>query len=276
MGPIPSIFTLSAAAAIVAAVAFFVVQRFIKPIDMNEHQGFLDAMLSIVGTLVSILLGLLVAAALEDYQALETSIDNEAASVAHVFRLTAGLPVESRKPIQSLCVDYCDAVVKEEWPLMAKGETSKHAFVIMLKLVKQAVTFQPQTEGQNNLHAELLSSVSEIVDCRRQRILVLHSNWTRHLMPVLLMCSVIVLAFAYLYARRGSILHGVLICLVAVALGGNLALVYLLRNPFSSDWAIQPRGFVLNAKIHEEIQAAPELRDLLNEEAGLKPSRLKP
>src|SRR4030095_7287419 len=147
MSDIPSIFFLTAGAAIVAVVGFMIVHRVIKPIDLDEHQGFLDAMLNIVGTLVS--------------------------------------------------------------------------------------------------------------------ILALHSPWIRHLMPILLICSAIVLAFAYLYVRRGAVLHGVLICFVAVALGGNLGLVFLLSNPFSGDWKIQPRGFELNRQILQKLQSSPELRKLL-------------
>src|SRR5437667_5934218 len=111
MSPIPSIFLLSAGAAIIAVVGFFIVHRILKPIDLTEHQSFLDAMLSIVGTLVSILLGLLVAAALDHYRSLEQSVDTEAASVAQVFRLTIGLPEEAQRKIRQICVDYSNGVV---------------------------------------------------------------------------------------------------------------------------------------------------------------------
>src|ERR1043166_4742180 len=105
MPDIPSIFVLTALAALIAVVGFFIVNRVIKPIDLEEHQGFLDAMLNIVGTLVSILLGLLVAAALAQYQALEQSVDLEAANVAQIFRLTAGLTGDAQMRLRVLCID---------------------------------------------------------------------------------------------------------------------------------------------------------------------------
>jgi hypothetical protein len=114
------------------------------------------------------------------------------------------------------------------------------------------------------VHQVLLTSVQEVGDCRRKRILALHSTWTQQLMPLLLSCSAIVMAFAYLYARRGAIFHGVLICFVAIALGGNLGLVFVLRNPFAGDWKIQPRGFLLNNQLLKTINNEPELRNLLN------------
>jgi hypothetical protein len=221
-------------------------------------------MLSIVGTLVSILLGLLVAAALDHYQALEQSVDTEAANLAQVFRISEGLPKDVRERIQKLCEDYSNEVVHEEWPAMAHGSYSHKVLVTYAKLLAQVVTYSPTTNGETNLHNALLNALQQIADSRRQRLLALHSAWTNHLMPVLLMCSCIVLAFAYLYVRKGAMLHAVLICFVAVALGGNLGLVFLLSNPFSGDWAIQPRGFVLNEEVVKEIRADVELKNTVN------------
>jgi hypothetical protein len=261
MPHIPSIFVYSALAALVAVVGFMIVHRITKPIDLDEHQGFLDAMLNIVGTLVSILLGLLVAAALDHYQSLELSVDREATCVSQVFRLAAGLPDEMRDDLRRLCGQYCELVVNDEWPAMAERKSSHRVLVTYAKLINKVVTFRPQSNGESNVHNALISATEEIGDARRERLLVLHSTWIRQLMPLLLMCSGIVLAFAYIYVRRGAILHGVLICFVAIALGGNLGLVFLLSNPFSGDWKIQPRGFHLNRRLLLELKNSAELKN---------------
>lgn len=254
--PIPAIVLISGGSAILAVVGFAVVSKVGKTIDLGEHQGFLDAMLSIVGTLVSILLGLLVAAALDHYQALEQSVDTEANSVAQCCRLSRGLPLETEQKIQALCYQYTQLVLHEDWPAMAKGQKSPNVLKVYMELLDTAVTFHPSTNGETNLHASLLNSIQMIGDCRRQRVLALDSAWTKHLLPVLVMCSLIVLVFAYLYMRKGALLHAALIFLVAIALGGNLGLVFLLTNPFSGDWQIQPRGFELNDRILHELRSS--------------------
>lgn len=248
----------------VAAIAFFVVQKLAKPIDMGEHQSFLDAMLNIVGTLVSILLGLLVAAALDHYQNLEQNIDAEAANVFHLCRLSLGLPPEKASKIRQLATQYCDEVVKDEWPAMSDGKGSEKVTLTLVKIVGEIVQFHPANDGESNLHNALLASMQQISDSRRQRLLVLHSSWSRHLLPILLMCALIVLVFAFMYMRRGARLHGVLICFVALALGGNIGLVYVLSNPFNGDWKIEPKGFEMNQEIIREIQANPALFKVLS------------
>lgn len=267
MHAIPPIFFISATAVMVTVVAFIFVHRITKKIDLEQHQSFLDAILSIVGTLVSILLGMLVAAALDHYRSMEQVVDTEATSVTQIVRLTCGLPAETQKRVRRLCIDYCHEVIEIEWPSLAEGRSSPDVMLTYGRLVSEIVTFQPSTNGETNIHSSLLTAMQQIGDCRRQRLLVTHSSWIKQLMPLLLMCSAIVLTLALLYVRRGAILHGVLICFVVVALGGNLWMVYILSNPFSGAWMIQPTGFVLNLRLIEEVKADPRFRDILQKHA---------
>ncbi len=247
---IPLIYIWSACSALVAFSGMMLAHRFVKPIDLKENQPALDATLNIVGTLVSILLGLLVAASLANYQALELAIDSEATSVAEVGRLSFGLPDQQRKEILKSCLDYCDIVVRDEWPALKSGHVNELVVLSYAKLLKRIVTFGPKTAGETNVQAALITAVQNLGDYRRQRILWLNKGWDRNLMPVLFMCSFIVLIFAYLYVRHSSIiLHSFLICFVAAALGANLGLIFMLSHPFSGDWKIEPKGFELNSQL---------------------------
>src|SRR5262245_12249580 len=104
-------------------------------------------MLSIVGTLVSILLGLLVAASLDHYQSIESSVDSEAANVGQIYRLTAGLPLDVAKNIRGECFEYCATIVSDEWPAMAKGESSQESLHAYMQLIGEIVVFKPTTNG---------------------------------------------------------------------------------------------------------------------------------
>ncbi len=246
---IPSIYLWSGGAALLAFAGMLIAHKFVKPIDLHEHQAVLDATLNIVGTLVSILLGLLVAASLNNYQTLEASVDAEATSVAEVCRLSYGLPNDKRKEILQTCLAYCDQVVSDEWPAMSESHLSELVSATYLKALRVVITFKPSDNGETNIQNALITAMQNWGDYRRQRILWLNKGWDRNLMPVLIMCSLIVLIFAYLYVKRGSILlHSFLICFVATALGANLGLIFILSHPFSSDWRIQPHGFELTAQ----------------------------
>lgn len=250
MWVISSIYLWAIGSALLACVAMLIAHKLVKPIDLTENQATLDATLNIVGTLVSILLGLLVAASLNNYQTLQTAVDAEAASVIEIVRLAFGLPTAQKKEILKTCLNYCNQVVDDEWAAMQRNSYSENTVKCYVQLVTIIVTFKPANNGETNIHSALITAMQSLGDYRRGRILWLNNNWIKNLMPVLIMCSVIVLIFAYLYVKRGSVLlHGFLICFVAMALGANLGLMYVLSHPFRGDWKIEPRGFQFDIQV---------------------------
>ena len=263
MSGIPSIFVLSIGSAALAVSGFVLTRKLVKRIDVDEHQKFLDAMLSIVGTLVSILLGLLVAAAMDRYDNLERAVDAEATGVATVFRLSRGLPADRQKKIQQLCCQYCQQVIADEWPAMAQGHMSHNVFLTYGQLLDQVVTLIPANNGESNLQSATIEALNNISEGRRERALAIHYSWGGRLIPVLLICALIVIAFTYLYVKRGAFVHAIVIGFVAITLGGNIGVVYLFSKPFDGDWKIQPRGFELNGRILQECLSSPEINKTL-------------
>ncbi|CAN5515827.1 hypothetical protein BH11CYA1_BH11CYA1_02730 [soil metagenome] len=254
MTGLPIIFIVCLGSAIIAMGGFALTRKLIKPIDIGEHQTFLDAMFNIVGTLVSLILGLLVAASLEQYQDLERSIDSEASSVAEVYRLSRGLPEPSRTQIQNLCQRYCQLVVSHEWPAMAKGKASPEVFETFCMLNDESVLFRPNNDGESNIQSYMLETINSVGEGRRERMLSLTNTRQQLLGPVLLVGALIVFVFAFFYVKQNSLFHTVVIAFVAIALGGNLALIYLLSKPFEGEWKIQPRPFLLNINARQRLK----------------------
>jgi hypothetical protein len=233
---------------IVSLIGLFISAKTIK-IDLANNGELIIAMLTILGTLVSVLLGLLVSSADEQYRTMEACVNSEATNVGEVFRLSRGLPSSTARILQDHCIDYCDKVVSDEWPSMKHGQMSKSVSKAYGALSDAIVQFHPATNGEAALQASLLTASSEIEQNRGLRIVASRSTWTRRLLPLILTCALVVLTSSYLYVGKGSmLLHSVLVGLVAITLGTNIGVIYLMTRPFSSEWTIQPEGFELNVK----------------------------
>ncbi|MBI2809456.1 MAG: DUF4239 domain-containing protein [Candidatus Melainabacteria bacterium] len=234
---------------VIALAGLYASTKLIK-IDMDKNGELIVAMLTILGTLVSILLGLLVSNADEQYRALEECVNNEATSINEVFRLARGLPADKCLSLQKLCVDYCDKVISEEFPAMRTGERSATVTDIYTHLSDEMATFQPAKPGEETLQSSIIQITSDVGQNRAKRILACRSNWASRLLPLIVACAVVVLACSYLYAGQGSqIVHSVLVGLVAVTLGINIGVIFLMTRPFSSEWAIEPESF----RLHNEV-----------------------
>jgi hypothetical protein len=240
---------------IISLIGLFISAKTIK-IDLAKNGDLIVAMLTILGTLVSVLLGLLVSSADEQYRALEVSVNSEATSVNEIFRLSRGLPSSIAIKLQDSCIDYCDKVIAEEWPSMRHGETSKSVTQVYTDISDAIVQFRPANNGESAVQSAILSATADIGQNRGNRIVASRSTWSRRLLPLILTCAIVVLTCSYLYVGKGRLLlHAVLVGLVAVTLGTNIGVIYLMTRPFTSEWTIQPDGFELRAKVMREYRS---------------------
>jgi hypothetical protein len=233
-------------------------KKILKQIDVRGNVDILVAVVTIVGTLVSVVLGLLVSSSVDQYRTMESSVDAEASAIVSLFRMSRGLPAKTGSVLQSLCIDYCDHTISDEWPAMKRGGISHEVTAIYARLNDQIVGFQPATVGESNIQQSLLSELVRVGDNRRARVVAVQSNWTQRMLPILFMCTIIVLAITYIYAdEKPSKLHTVLVAFVAIALGSNIGLMCVMSRPFASTGSIAPDQFELNAKVMREYKDTP-------------------
>ncbi len=239
---------------VVSLAGLFISSKTIK-IDLDENGELVVAMLTILGTLVSVLLGLLVSSADDQYRSLEECVNSEATSVNQIFRLSRGLPTATAYVVQDRCIDYCDKVISSEWPAMKHGEMSEDVTKIFTDLSDAVVQFRPGNDGESTVQGAILDATNQLGQARGTRIVASRSSWSRRLLPLILTCAIVVLACSYLYANKGSAkLHYMLVGLVAITLGINIGVIVLMTRPFSSEWAIQPEVFQLRLKLMREYR----------------------
>ncbi|MBS1992170.1 MAG: DUF4239 domain-containing protein [Cyanobacteria bacterium SZAS LIN-3] len=237
---------------VIALIGLQITSRFIK-IDMEKSGDLVVAMLTILGTLVSVLLGLLVSSADEKYRALEECVSTEATSVGQVFRLSRSLPQPQSKIMRDLCLQYCDQVISSEWPALKKGENSPAVTDTYSRLSDEITAFRPANSGEESLQHAIIDVTTQIGQNRATRIVASRSNWAGRLLPLIFTCAVVVLACSYLYVGQGSkILHSVLVAFVAVTLGINIGVIFLMTRPFTSEWAIEPEAFQLHSQVMKQ------------------------
>jgi len=261
MVPLPSLFLWCTAAVALAILGFFVSIKCLKPVDVEKHGSFLNATLTIVGTLVAILLGLLVSNSVEYYDSVETNAMAEATTLGQVFRLTEGLPDQPKFVIRELCEKYNASIMNEEWPAMEKDQMSSNSELTYGHLSNAIISFRSSNNSESNIQNALITAVLNLGDYRRRRDMALESTWSDRILPVLLGCAAIVLVYTFLFTRREErFLHALLVCFVACTLGANIGMTFLLRRPFSNSWKIAPSGFQLNMRLFDLYKSKGELK----------------
>jgi hypothetical protein len=229
---------------VAGAVGGLVLVQRLVPIERrlahNDVAGFIYAVL---GVAYAVLLGLMVVAVWQDWQAAHDSATQEANELAAVFWLAHGLPEPEGRHIQELARDYARVEVRQEWPLMQHGKTSPKAYELLDEMRASVEALHPTNGAQTVLYDNLLQRLHELGDARRTRLLQAEEGLPAILWAVLLMGGVITVGFTYLFGLRSTTVHVLMVAALALIIGLVLFTVAALDYPFRGAIHIGPDAF---------------------------------
>lgn len=229
------------------AIGFqFYIRRTFQQETLEEQSHIIDPLLGVVGTLFSVLLGFLVAGAMDSYHDTATTVESEANSIANVFRVAQGLAKVDRVRIRQIARDYVNAVVDDEWKLMEKQKTSPKAWNAYGNLWEASLAVQPGDDNRiTNIQQTLLDSINALGESRRLRVVASQHGLTIVQWLVILIGAAITVLFTLFFPMRTAIFHVFLIILITVSLGLNIWLLAAYSTPFCGELAIRPYMFQL-------------------------------
>jgi len=240
---------------LIAVVGQVFTHKMVRQDNLEPSQGMVEAMLGVVGTLFSLLLGLLVANAIESYHEVNVQVSTEANALANIHRLSEGLSPAARKNIQDMCADYNHCVISTEWAAMDQMEMAPHCWDVYGKLWSACVQVMPENDRENNLQASMLESAKILGETRRARSVACRAQISPVLWIAIFFGSAITIIFTYFFTSKMGRLHTMLTALIAISLGLNIWLLAAYSQPFGSDLKIKPEIFELLDKQVFKYQA---------------------
>lgn len=234
------------------ACMMFVRRRFdISELRLNHDVA--DPLLSVVGTLFSILLGFLVAGAMQRFDEARINVQEEAGAVAEVFRSAEGFPESTRIQLQRYCLEYAQIVVDEEWPLMEEKKASDKAWAKYSDIWRACVKFNPTENGQSNVHQAILGAISRLGTYRTLRFATMVNQLPLGMWMVVLMGGGATIAFTYFFEVKNERTQMIMTGLVATVMALNIFLLANYDYPFSGDVRVSPNAFQLDLDLFTKI-----------------------
>ncbi len=229
---------------IAGAVGGLVLVQRLVPIERRqEHNDVAGFIYAVLGVAYAVLLGLMVVADWQDWQAAQDSATQEANELAAVFWLAHGLPEPEGRHIQELARDYARVEVRQEWPLMERGKSSPKAYELLDGMKASVEALRPTNDAQAGLYDNELERLHELGDARRARLLQAEEGLPAILWAVLLVGGVITVGFTYLFGLRSTTVHVLMVAALALVIGLVLFTVAALDYPFRGDVRIGPEAF---------------------------------
>ncbi|MBS2006994.1 MAG: DUF4239 domain-containing protein [Cyanobacteria bacterium SZAS TMP-1] len=248
------------------------VNRIVKQEVLELHHSAGEAMMGVVGTLFSVLLGFMVASAMDRYNDARMHDEQEASNVASIFRVARGLSDIDRPRIRQLCREYVNDVIDNEWPKMEAQVKINHGWETYQELWESTVAVVPENDRQSNLQQGLIASMQSLGEHRRARILLARTSMQPALWWVVGFGAFITMALSYIFASQFPRVQGFMTTLVATALSLNIWLLSAYSHPYSGELKIRPTMFLL---LKDSILTVPDTRSrYLHDDP--KPADLKP
>jgi hypothetical protein len=198
---------------------------------------------SVVGALYSVLVGLIVVDAVQNYQHAREITVQETNSLADVFILAQRLPEPRRSAIRKICSDYASRVVGTEWEQMKCGSYCPLARDLAIDLMQSLVDFEPKTENEKALYPEMISEARDFWQCRQSRISIAERGIPTVEWLTLGAGAVVIVVFSYLFGIESVWIQILMTAMTSLLLSLNLILILLFATPFQGDLAVQAAAF---------------------------------
>jgi hypothetical protein len=240
---IPVLIALPLFAVVPAAIAVVVhtlVRRRVPPESLAEQHDVAGYLIAVVGVLYSVVLGFLVGTVWTQFSSAQQTADAEAGAVADAFNFAGNIRRPQREELQRLIARYAIEVHDFEWFFAEHGREDPLAESLLTRTVRATIALP--TSGKTGtgtilqsaaMRDWLLTSLREIGDARRLRLLQSQSRLPTGMLEALILGGVMVICFVFFFGVKSYFRQMAMTALLAGSMGLFFGLVVELSTPYS-------------------------------------------
>lgn len=208
---------------------------------LRAFKSISPGLLPPLGIIFGLMVGFIAAQVWGDFQRANEAVNREASALRAVVLLASSFPEQIEERMRALIHRQIEEVAAREWPAMARQQAALvMAPAPLVEALRVALGQVPRDEGQAIAQREMVRSLDDAFDARRQRILISRStvNWVKwsglSLDAVLMLFAI---AMIHCDNRAGAALAmGVFAMGVAV----SALLIAAYARPFTGEISVPP------------------------------------
>lgn len=209
----------------------------------EDHKVLVEAFSRISG-LYAIVLGFTVVITWQQHSATQATVAKEASAIAGLIRTSRGFPIEVQRQAQDAARTYLKLVITEEWPLMAKGQTSVPAGAALAELWTAYTDIEAKQRG-SSLYDRSLDLLNQISDGRRARLNASTATVPLLMWTLLYLGAIVTVTLTAMFVTGDRNLQLMSVATLAGVLMFVLFLAAALEQPFGADLTVTPKPFTL-------------------------------
>jgi hypothetical protein len=227
--------------ALLVAVIYLIAMRLAAGGHGEAMQLVSPGLLPALGIVFALIVGFMAAGVWGDNDKASDAVSSEASALRAVVLLSDQLPPPTAARMRALVREQIDHAVHTEWPAMRKQRaTLADVPTALVQAQDLALSVQAKTSGQVDAQRELVASLKDALDARRQRIIVSgsHVNAVKWV-GVLVLAAVMLAAIACVHSanRRSALLA---MSLYGAAVVVVVAMLVAQDEPFTGHLGQKP------------------------------------
>lgn len=219
----------------------WLVRKFV-PIELRGHEERRGWVFAFCGVLYALVVGFVLAFALNGHQSADTQASAEADSVTALSRTATLFDAESRDRIGHELICYARSVIYDEWPAMEEGHSSQLASAATDRLFQSFGRLGRAAPD----HAALQNSLERVRDlgqARAARLMKSNQSLPPMFWIFMIFGGLILTGYAAVLAGRERVGGQIMFILpVTLLLLCSMYLVAAFEKPFRDPNAISPRA----------------------------------
>jgi len=224
-----------AATYLVAASIYLVVTGLAVNDRARAFKALSPGMLPPLGIIFGLLVGFIAAGVWGDFGQAKVAVATEASALRGALLLAGSFPGEQEARLRALINRHIEVAVNQEWPMMAQ----QHATLTkrgesLIEALKIVLTLTPGDEGQKIAQREIVTTLQNALDARRQRIIISQSTVSSLKWMALMLQAICALTAIAMVHSDNRLTCGIALTMFATGIALSLLLIAAYSRPFNS------------------------------------------
>jgi len=227
----------------ICALALILVRRYRQQRPNRYHKSPIAGdIFGVVGTGFAVILAFVIFTAFESYQKARDDTGIESVATRQLFSLAMFFQPQSRNQLQGDLICYGRAVISDEWPLMATGDSSSLVDHWVDELDRNMLATPVTTTKEIETFNTWFARSAERQEGRRGRLAEAAPYVPPFVWAMLLLLFIVVMGYQIIFVRTTAPLIPQVIGVSAVAatMLAGIVVVYVLDAPFDTRGAQLP------------------------------------
>lgn len=249
---------------LVPLVGLWVFHRLVSWHNREADTSMVGLSYALCGGIYAVVLAFVAVGTYESMDKSSAIAADEANSLGGLAFDSPGLPGELGERVREDVYKYVDILTKKEWPSQQayRMEESNYeeGWTQARRLSSDLANFEPSTQGQATVKAEMMHVVNDLFAARRARLLAASAHLPDAVWQMLIFGLALVAVYVYLFGPHSYKMHMAVTALTMVSIGLVFTLIIALDYPFRGELSVDDDAYVAVKELSERsFKPAPTL-----------------